>query len=78
MADLQQPQTCHHRGRINWADAPLVYVAIPTCPSCGSPRYKRVRTESGGDGSATKKVICGSCEQKYKIVLELPETGNGE
>jgi hypothetical protein len=63
---------------VAWADAPMVFVVIPTCPSCGSTRYSRVRTENGGDGSATKKVICNECSGAYKIVLELPESGNGE
>ncbi len=62
--------------RESWAAAPMVFVAVPTCPFCGGLAYKRVRTESGGDGSSTKKVICASCTRKFKIVLELPDSGN--
>jgi hypothetical protein len=70
--------------RIHWAAAPMVFVVVPCCPGCGDTRYTKVRTESSGDGSSVKKVICRyfvgdeerGCGQEYKIVLELPESGN--
>jgi hypothetical protein len=61
-----------------WDTAPMIFVVRPACPACGRLDYRRVRTEDNGDGSATRKVICKGCSAKYKIVVELPETGNGE
>jgi hypothetical protein len=61
-----------------WANAPPVFITLPSCPHCGAVGYKRVRTEQNGDGSSTKKVRCSTCTLKYKIVMELPETGNWE
>jgi hypothetical protein len=63
----------------------MVFVAVPCCPACGETRYTKIRTESGGDGSSVKKVVCRyvdrddndrGCGHHYKIVLELPESGN--
>jgi transcriptional regulator NrdR family protein len=56
----------------------MVFVTLPTCPTCGSTKYKRSKSESTGEGSSLKKVGCRECGTRYKIVLELPETGNGE
>ncbi len=55
----------------------MIFVTRATCPACSSPDYQRSRTENGGDGSTTKKVTCRRCLQRYLIVSELPETGNG-
>lgn len=64
------------RERIDWADVPFVFVLLPTCPACGSPDYEKVRTESNGDGSVTRKAICRACGEPYKICVELPDSGN--
>lgn len=66
------------RAAVHWADAPIVFVVAPTCPECGSAKYERKRTEDGGDGSRTKKVICLTCRSPYKICVELPESGKCE
>jgi hypothetical protein len=62
--------------RIDWGAAPYVFIPIPTCPNCGGPGYNRTRTESNGDGSTMKKVVCRNCGSPYKIVLESPVSGN--
>lgn len=59
-----------------WASAPMVFVQIPTCPGCGSTKHNRIRSEAAGDGSVTRKVVCTDCSTRFKIVLELPDTGN--
>jgi transposase-like protein len=66
--------------RVNWAAAPVVYVVVATCPSCGSPRYRRSKTTGAGnsDGSRTRRVACESCATNYKIVTELPASGNAD
>ena len=64
------------RQRVDWSATPMVFVVLPVCDHCGSPKYDRVRTAGGGDGSVTKKVICRECGHPYRIILELPETGN--
>ena len=66
------------REPIKWADAPYCFIIIPTCEICGSPEYERVRSEQSSDGTVMRKVICSQCGSPYKIVLELPETGNTE
>jgi len=62
----------------SWADADYCYIEIPTCrdPDCRSPEYMRVRSEAAGDGSRIKKVVCTKCGEKYKILLELPDSGS--
>jgi hypothetical protein len=57
----------------SWANAPIVFVTLPACPSCGSIEYRKVRTESNGDGSRTRKAVCRGCGLPFKIVVELPE-----
>lgn len=64
------------RPRINWSDAPIVFIVIPTCPACGCHEYRRTKTAGNGDGSKTRKVVCRACELAYKIAIELPEPGN--
>lgn len=66
--------------RESWASAPYRFIEIATCPdpACRSPDYKKIRTEKASDGTKMKKVICRKCGSPYKIVLELPETGNDE
>jgi hypothetical protein len=66
------------RPRTDWTVAPIVFVTLPVCPSCGSPAYRRTRTETNGDGSATRKVVCRECSEPYKISVEMPDTGNDE
>lgn len=58
-----------------WADAPIQFIPIVVCQFCGSPDLMRVRTESGGDGSFSRKLICKKCSRKNLVVYELPETG---
>jgi hypothetical protein len=60
-----------------WESAPFVFVPKALCPFCLFDGYIRTRTEAGGDGSVTKKVVCKKCSKRYKIVVELPEPGNG-
>jgi hypothetical protein len=61
--------------RIDWTRAAIVEIPAPTCPECGSPRWKRQRTMPGGDGSITRLAICAErdCGCPYKIVTEFPE-----
>lgn len=60
-----------------WEDAPLVVIHKPACPSCWCDQFSLVRSEANGDGSTTRKAICGRCHKKFKIVVEpLPEIGN--
>lgn len=60
-----------------WAETPWVFVRRPTCPTCGCPDYVRIRTERGDETSVTRKAVCRRCSQRYRILVELPETGNG-
>jgi hypothetical protein len=62
--------------RIDWSDAPYVFVVLPVCPSCGSPSYSSTRSESAGDGASMIKAICRDCSEPFKICRELPENGN--
>lgn len=61
-----------------WADVPLVTIELPHCPIClgGDPLI--VRSEKNGDGSFTRKCICRHCSERFKIVFELPESGNDQ
>jgi hypothetical protein len=60
-----------------WADAPYVFVELPSCPHCGTARRPIVvRSEAGGDGSVMRKCVCRRCSGRYRLVLELPATGN--
>jgi hypothetical protein len=62
--------------RMSWDDVPCVFVQAPTCPACGSPEYKRSKTVGQLDtGGKVKKVFCLECDEPYKIVISLPETG---
>jgi hypothetical protein len=70
MPDRPQPAA-----RIDWQAAPYVFVVAPSCPHCGSAGYSKVRSEAGGDGSTTRKVICRGCSEPYRIVIELPDSG---
>ncbi len=61
----------------SWADAPCVFVVLPTCPDCGGGSWVNVRTEQNGDGSRTRKCVCRRCSGRFKIVAEpLPDSGN--
>lgn len=60
-----------------WADCPDVVIHKAACPACWADEYTIVRSEANGDGSTTRKAICGSCGQRFKIIVEpLPEIGN--
>lgn len=61
--------------RISWSAAPMVFVVLPVCPSCGSPSYTSTRSESAGEGASTIKAICRECSAPFKICKELPEIG---
>ena len=61
--------------RIDWrAVNEVVYVTLPTCPSCGATEHVIVRSEANGDGSTTRKAICQWCRSPFKICVELPES----
>ena len=59
----------------SWADAPRVFVTLPSCPQCGSTNLVRVRTEANGDGSATRRMRCACCPCRFFLVSEIPEPG---
>jgi hypothetical protein len=62
--------------RESWEDVPCVFVPAPTCPSCGSTEYERSKTTGSlSTGGKVKRVRCRECDERYKIVIELPETG---
>jgi hypothetical protein len=61
------------RERVDWVSAPIVFITMPTCSKCGSPRYSKVRTEANGDSSRTRKVFCRDCGEPFKICIEAPE-----
>ena len=64
------------RQRIDWSVVPECHVERPSCPLCGSFRYDRVRTTDQGDGSILRQVVCRGCLGPFKLILEVPETGN--
>lgn len=65
------------KNRNDWTTAPIVFVAIPTCPACGCEKYQRTRTLDNGDNSRTKLVVCRQCATAFKIVAEPnPESGH--
>lgn len=66
----------------SWIGVPYVFVIVPepppiVCPCCEStetPIY--VRTDQNGDGSVTRRSICRSCSERFKLVVEtVPATG---
>ena len=57
----------------SWQDAPYVFIALPSCPSCGSLKPIIVRSESNGDNSTTRKCVCRSCSKRFLIVTEPPD-----
>lgn len=62
-----------------WAEAPYVFIPLPSCPHCGS--YQRpitIRSESGGDGSTTRKSVCRHCGGRFLLVLEPAVPGVGK
>jgi hypothetical protein len=59
-----------------WSHAPCVFVHAPACPSCGSLDLLTIRSEQNGDGSTTRKTICRRCSKKFKVVVELPDSGS--
>lgn len=59
----------------SWADAPIQFVEIPACHHCQSPDLMRIRTETAGDGSFSRKFVCRICSRKTLVVYELPRTG---
>jgi uncharacterized protein YbaR (Trm112 family) len=66
------------RERIDWEDTPWVFITVATCPECGSPEYERIKTINAGEGARTRRVLCRSCNQPYRIGVELPDSGNDE
>jgi len=62
----------------SWADAPLTFVVAPHCPRCLALRPVIVRSEANGDGSVTRKAVCRRCSKKFKIVVELPDSGSSD
>lgn len=65
-----------HKRRTDWKTAPIVFIAAPICPGCGSPRYLTIRSEAGGDGSRSRLARCSACDLPFKICVEFPEFGN--
>ena len=61
-----------------WTEAPIQFIPIVTCQFCGSVDLMRIRTESGGDGSFSRKLICKVCSRKNLVVYELPDSGKDE
>jgi hypothetical protein len=74
MADSRKSQ----RERIDWADMPVVFIVLPSCPVCGSISHETIRSEPNGDGTTTRKAVCRDCDSPFKISVELPEIGNDE
>ena len=65
------------RHRIDWAAVTsTVFVTVPHCPECRSLDIERIRSEANGDGSLTRKTMCRSCGHVFKLVVELPFSGN--
>lgn len=62
----------------SWFDAPCVVIVAPACPYCSARRPVIVRSEANGDGTTTRKAVCRRCSRKFKIVVELPDSGNRE
>jgi hypothetical protein len=64
--------------RIDWTAAPIVFVTLPTCPTCGGTKYCTRRSAANGDGTRTKLATCATrgCGQAFKIVGEFPEFGS--
>lgn len=60
-----------------WINAPIVFltIPIPVCHHCGGTDFMRIRTETAGDGSFSRKLICRNCSRKTLAVYELPESG---
>lgn len=64
------------RPRIKWADVPFVFVQAPSCYYCGSNSYESTKSISAGDGATTRKAICRSCGEPFRICVEqLPNFG---
>lgn len=63
------------RPRSEWEAAPMVFVASPRCPHCGSECRKTIRSVANGDGSQTRRTVCLSCHRRYLLVIEPPEFG---
>ena len=61
--------------RIDWSAAEYVFVDVPTCRSCGSPRWKRQRTITTNE-SVERLAICMDCGAPHRIVTEFPPQGN--
>lgn len=61
-----------------WDDARCVHVTAGHCPHCHCLKYVRVRSEANGDGTVTRKCVCERCSRRFKLVIELPETGNSD
>jgi hypothetical protein len=68
------------RPRRKWLNAPVVHVTptVVACPHCGCEQFDRSRSDPNGDGTNTRKCICVGCDDIFKIVIELPQTGNSE
>ncbi len=64
-------------GRIDWSTVEVVFVTRPQCPHCHALEYVTTKSEPNGDGTVTRKAICRTCSQPFKISVELPEFGNG-
>jgi hypothetical protein len=62
--------------RTDWSAVPMVFVEAVTCPRCGSTRYETTRSLDNGDDSRTKLARCRGCRQPFKVVSEIPESGN--
>jgi hypothetical protein len=62
--------------QVRWQDCPIVFVTLPACPYCGTTGFITVRSEANGDGSVTRKSVCRRCSERFKLVIELPNSGN--
>ena len=71
-AAMPEPQT--KPPRINWAEAPLCFVVLPSCQHCRSTRYRSSRSVDNGDGSRTLLAVCRDCGEPYKIISEHDST----
>ena len=61
-----------------WTDAPIQFVPMPTCPSCGAQEdYVGIRVmPTEADGSYSRRLVCRCCSKKWVLVFEpLPESG---
>ncbi len=67
----RQPKRApRRRKRVDWAEAPVVYVTRARCYFCGERDYTCVRSAANGDGSNTIKAICKACGGEFKITEE--------